>query len=117
MRTVRGGVVLTPGLGPCRGATLRVRLLDVTRADAPAIQLGEVVVPAVDYDARSEVVVPFEVGAPDWDRGASVTVSAHLDRSGDGNVVVGDALTTRHYEVGVQSEDDSVLVRLSAVGS
>src|SRR5688572_30017347 len=112
MRTVHGGVVLTPSLGPCRSATLRVRLLDVTQADAPATQLGEVVVPAVDYDATTDVVVPFDVGAPDWESGASVIVSAHLDRSGDGAVVVGDALTTQHYEVGAQSEGDRLLVRL-----
>jgi uncharacterized lipoprotein YbaY len=117
MRTVHGGVVLTPGLGPFRHATLRVRLLDVSRADAPATQLGEVVVPAVDYDATTDVVVPFEVGAPDWDPRSSVTVSAHLDRSGDGDVVAGDALTTQHYEVGGQGEGDRVLVRLTAVGT
>jgi len=116
MRTVHGGVVLTPELGACRGATLRVRLLDVTLADAPATELGEVVVPAVDYDATTERIVPFEVGAPDWEPGTSVIVSAHLDRSGDGDVVVGDALTTQHYEVSDLGEGDRLLVRLTHVG-
>jgi uncharacterized lipoprotein YbaY len=116
MRTIRGGVLLTPQLGRYRNAVLHVRLLDVTRADAPATELDAVTVPAIDYTALTDEVVQFELTAPDWDPATSVSVSAHLDQSGRGDVVVGDALTTQAYDVNNRSDQDSVLVRLTAVG-
>ncbi|MEV5503748.1 hypothetical protein AB0M50_50945 [Nonomuraea fuscirosea] len=95
MPEVQGEVVLTPMLGSFQDATLRVRVLDVTEADAPAGPLAELALPALSYDGSAERRVPFSLPSPAWDPRRTVIVTAHLDRSGTGEVEAGDALTTR----------------------
>ncbi|MGR6920603.1 hypothetical protein ACU635_40745 [[Actinomadura] parvosata] len=95
MPELQGEVVLTPVLGSFQDATLRVRVLDVTEADAPAGTLAELTLPALSYDGNAERRVPFSLPSPAWDARRTVIVTAHLDRSGSGTVEAGDALTTR----------------------
>lgn len=95
MPDLQGEVVLTPVLGSFQDATLRIRVLDVTEADAPATPLAELTLPSVSYDASAERRIPFTLPSPEWDPRQTVIVTAHLDRSGSGEVEIGDALTTR----------------------
>jgi uncharacterized lipoprotein YbaY len=97
MPTLRGTVVLTPSLGRFHDATLHIRVLDVSEADAPAQQLAEVTVSPVTYDAATEETVPFTLSAPAWNPRNTITITAHLDQSGSGEVDAGDALTTQSH--------------------
>jgi uncharacterized lipoprotein YbaY len=111
MTTVTGRVLLTPELGAFVKAVLRVRVLDVTLADAPARELA-VTVQDISYDGKGTLGVPFRLSA-DWAPGRRVVVEAHLDRSGSGVVESGDALTTESLPV--PAEPAPVTVRLRAV--
>ncbi|MER5939732.1 YbaY family lipoprotein [Streptomyces sp. NPDC001928] len=111
MTTVSGRVLLTPDLGSFPRAVLRVRVLDVTLADAPSRELA-VTVQDLTYDGKGTLAVPFRLSA-DWAPGRSVVVDAHLDRSGSGVVESGDALTVRSTPV--PDEPVPVTVRLRAV--
>jgi hypothetical protein len=95
------GVVLIPAeVPPFRSATVRVRLLDVSLADAPSTVLAEQTVLNVGRPAQQEQAVPFTLQADlptDW-RGTLV-VSSHVDVVGDGAVHPGDCVTTRSYPV------------------
>ncbi|MFI7411675.1 YbaY family lipoprotein [Streptomyces sp. NPDC049627] len=111
MATVSGRVLLTPDLGAFEQALLRVRVLDVTVADAPSRELAGTV-QDVSYDGQDTVSVPFELAAR-WGPGQRVVVDAHLDRSGSGVVESGDALTVESLPV--PEEPAPVTVRLRAV--
>ncbi|MFD3308408.1 YbaY family lipoprotein [Streptomyces sp. NPDC058656] len=113
MTTVSGQVLVTPGLGPFRDAVLRVRVLDVTLADAPSHELAATAVEHFTYDGKGTVSVPFRLSAQ-WGPGRRVVVDAHLDRSGSGAVDTGDALAVESLPV--PREEAPVTVRLRAVG-
>ncbi|MGI5499937.1 hypothetical protein [Lentzea sp. CA-135723] len=88
---MRGTVVIPAGTPAFGRAVLRVRLLDVTLADAAAVTKAS-------YDrefsreATGEQRVPFELDGEGGD------VAAHVDVSGDGRVSRGDLVTTRAVE-------------------
>ncbi|WP_367323880.1 YbaY family lipoprotein [Streptomyces sp. HUAS ZL42] len=111
MTTVSGRVLLTPDLGAFSKAVLRVRVLDVTLADAPSQELAATV-QDISYDGKGTLAVPFHLSA-DWTPGRRVVVDAHLDRSGSGVVESGDALTVQSLPV--PEEPAPVTVRLRAV--
>ncbi|SFR25878.1 hypothetical protein SAMN04488564_109119 [Lentzea waywayandensis] len=92
----------TPAFGR---AVLRVRLLDVTLADAPAITKAEHV-SEFSRDDTAEQRLPFHL---DWD-GQALNVAAHVDVSGDGHVRHGDLLSTHAI-----SPADGVVVRVELV--
>jgi putative lipoprotein len=115
MPTVTGGVVLRPALGAFHNAVLHIHLQDVTFADAPARRLKDLRITGVTYDASGEEVVWFTLAAPAWESSRTVLLSAHLDRSGNGRVEPGDAVTTESYPV-PPPVDDPWLLRLTRVG-
>ncbi|MDX3659972.1 YbaY family lipoprotein [Streptomyces sp. ID05-26A] len=101
------GVVVIPAGTPAFGrAVLRVRLLDVTLADAPAVTLAEHV-GEFSRDYTAEQRVPFDFGLAD---GSMLSVAAHVDVSGDGQVRHGDLVTTSAVE-----PSDGVVVRVEPV--
>ena len=75
--------------------TVRVRLEDVSRADAPA----RVVAEAVVREARLAAPVPFALRAPAVDERARYVVRAHVDVDGDGAVGLGDYVSTQSTPV------------------
>jgi hypothetical protein len=87
------GVVVIPAGTPAFGrAVLRVRLLDVTLADAPAVTEAEHV-REFSRDDTAEQRLPFHL-----DGGGDVlTVAAHVDVSGDGQVRHGDLVSTSAF--------------------
>jgi hypothetical protein len=95
-----GVVRIRAGLPTFGSATLRIRLLDVTLADAPASVLVERTTTGIVRPATGEQVIPFALQAflPDTWHG-DLTVAAHVDRVGDGVVHPGDMLSTRSHPV------------------
>ncbi|MCX2948741.1 hypothetical protein [Lentzea sp. NEAU-D7] len=86
------GTVVVPAGTPAFGrAVLRVRLLDVSLADAPAVTKAEHV-SEFRRDDTAEQRLPFDLGLAD---GPVLTVAAHVDVSGDGRVRHGDLVSTR----------------------
>ncbi|MET9224252.1 hypothetical protein [Lentzea sp. NPDC003310] len=98
------GVVVIPAGTPAFGrAVLRVRLLDVTLADAPAVTTAEHV-REFSRDDTAEQRLPFELDGDGGD------VAAHVDVSGDGQVRHGDLVSTAAVQ-----PVDGVVVRVEVV--
>jgi putative lipoprotein len=91
----------------------RVRLLDVSRADASSVTVAETSVPLMG--GAESVVVDFELDAPALDLTASYTLAAHVDMSGSGDLTQGDLLTTRHIDVSPEETDQRYDVPLERV--
>lgn len=92
----------------------RVRLLDVSRADASSVTVAETSVPLVG--GVDSVEVEFELDAPELDPGASYSLAAHVDMSGSGDVTQGDLLTTRHVDVSPGGDAETYDVPLERIG-
>jgi hypothetical protein len=95
------------------GAVARVRLLDVSRADASAVTVAETRV-RLASDARS-AEVDFELEAPALDPGATYSLAAHVDLSSSGDVTQGDLVTTQHIDVAPGDEEPTYDVPLHKV--
>ena len=86
------GVVLIPAGTPAFGrAVLRVRLLDVTLADAPAVTRAEHT-GEFSRDDTGEQRVPFRLAIPSGE--GTLNVAAHVDVHGEGRVCHGDLVST-----------------------
>jgi uncharacterized lipoprotein YbaY len=115
MAVVRGWVELPRGLElPRPVVTLRVRVEDVSRADAPARRLGEA---SIDVDAAAVVrgEIAFSVAAAEPDQGATCSLRAHLDVDADGGVSPGDYVSTERIPVLHASAPPETRVRLRRV--
>ena len=86
--------VLAEGERPPAGSRVHVELRDTTLADAPATVLERV--DAVVGDAPGDALATVELASPPP---ANATVWVHVDLTGDGQVAVGDYVTTRSNPV------------------
>jgi uncharacterized lipoprotein YbaY len=94
-----GRITFEEWAGAFSHATVVVRLVDTTYADAPAEVVAEYVRRDVDFDPRNETGLPFELDGPEPNPRAHYTVEAHIDLDGDGTVSRGDLLTMQSYPV------------------
>jgi uncharacterized lipoprotein YbaY len=95
-------------------ATIRVRLEDVTQADAPAQVVAEQVIPGVSYVGRSEASVSFALESVErLDERARYNLRVHVDIDGTGRVTPGDFITTESYPIhpGARPVELTVFVR------
>ena len=94
---VRGRIVLDEGDQSLEGATLHVVLEEVSRADAPAREVGRVDLAGAVLSASAPI--GFTLAVPKLDPNARYEVRAHLDRSGSRAFSAGDQITTQSYPV------------------
>jgi uncharacterized lipoprotein YbaY len=115
---VEGVIRLPDGAPTFAGATMRVRLLDVTRADAPSRTVAELTVPDVSHSG-SPAGIPFVLPAEGVDPSAHYIVHVHIDVDVDGDqrVSAGDLITTESHPVLTFGHPSRLTVRVRAVGS
>ena len=104
MPTVRGTLEL-PDNAPETAAAVRIRVEDVTRADAGSVIIGEQVLHDVSLPG-----LRFEVPVTGIDPNARYTVRIHVDIAGTGTLSTGDLLTTQHVPVLTRGAPDTVIV-------
>ena len=110
---VRGRIVLDEGDQSLEGATLHVVLEEVSRADAPAREVGRV---DLAGDALSAAApIGFTLAVPKLDPNARYEVRAHLDRSGSRTFSAGDQITTQSYPVLTRGFPSEVQMRLRKI--
>jgi uncharacterized lipoprotein YbaY len=111
MRVV-GAVVIPAGAPLFDSSTVRVKLLDVTMADAPSRVLAEVAIANQRRVTTAEQRVPFTLRVtipPGWN--GDLHVAAHVDLDGDAKVSHGDFISTMSYPVSPLGEE-GYLVRV-----
>ena len=98
---VRGRIVLDEGDQSLEGATLHVVLEEVSRADAPAREVGRVDLAGADLSASAPI-------------GFTLTVPK-LDPSGSRTFSAGDQITTQSYPVLTRGFPSEVQMRLRKI--
>lgn len=116
MRTVRGVFEVPPGERPTGVVRVRVRIEDVSKADAASIVLA-----SVDF----ETTLPLEGGTPlsfevpvdaeQVDERHTYVIRGHVDVSGSGQIEPGDYLTTQVHPVLTEGAGDEVRVELRRI--
>jgi putative lipoprotein len=109
MPTVRGSLEL-PDNAPATAAAVRIRVEDVTRADAGSVIVGEQIL----HDVTLAGLL-FEVPVAEVDPNARYTVRVHVDLAGTGTLDSGDLLTTQHVPVLTHGAPDTVTVPLTPI--
>ena len=88
-----------------RDAIVRVRLLDVSRADASSETVAEQTIRGVSLKAGNAAdSVSFAFAAPELDPSRSYTIAAHVDVNGSGDIEPGDYLTMESVPVTAAAE-------------
>ena len=80
-------------------AVLRIRLLDTTYADAPALVLSELLLPNVAGEANAGRPLAFRVQAEGVNPRSTYTLMAHVSLAGGEKIQPGDYMSTQSYPV------------------
>jgi len=99
------------------GATVHVRLQDVTLADGPARTVAEQTIPNVSHPGTSGGTVAFALRGQGLDMRARYVVRVHVDVDGDGRVSRDDYISTESYPVLTFGHRNRVILRVRRVGS
>lgn len=105
-----GTITFAEGPGPPAGATVHVRLEDVTMQDAPSVLVSQADLP---YTGASSI--PFQLSVPELDPRADYSLSVHVDIGDTGQVHSGDFITMESNPVTPSSLSDDCQVRVKLV--
>jgi uncharacterized lipoprotein YbaY len=108
-RVVRGAIAFEAGAPALRGATVYIRLEDVTEADAPSRLVAQEVLRGISKPSRGGQI-PFEMRTGGIDERASYNVSVLVDLDGDGRPSRGDFSSVQSYPVLTHSHPSEVSV-------
>ena len=96
---VKGKITFKEGAAPFAGATMYVRLENITVADAASEVVADYVERDVTFDPRTCRDISFAIAGNPPDPRASYAVSVHIDIDGDGEVSKGDFINMQSYPV------------------
>ena len=113
---VKGEISIQPGARAFDHATIHVYLEDSSLADAPAVILAEVVIPAVRHTpALGATHVPFTLGsqqAVKLDERRYYNVRVWVDCNSDGETSHEDLYSDQVYPVLTRGFGDTVIIKL-----
>lgn len=96
---VTGEIVIGADCATFDGATARVELQDVSRADAASRQLAVARLTGVAHRSGAETRIPFEIAGSPANPRARYALRAHIARHAGEEVAVGDLVSTAHIPV------------------
>jgi uncharacterized lipoprotein YbaY len=112
---VSGEILLGSDVRSFSGATVYVRLEDVSHADAAATLVAEQVLRGVSHRARRAERLAFQLPGKSPGGQASYSLRVHVDVDGDGQISPGDYITMESYPVLTHGYPSSVSVRVHRV--
>jgi len=97
-----------------RPGSLRIKVEDVSRADAAARIVAELVIPLEQAPAAG-ATVPFSFTVSEINDSARYCVRAHIDCDNSGQIDAGDLISTQSYPVLTQGNRDNVDIEVQAI--
>ena len=113
MQLVKGTVTFEEDAPPFTGATMYVHLEDTTVVDIASEVVADYVERDVAFVPKTSKALLFAIDGKAPDPRASYTVRVHIDLDGDGEVSLGDFISTQSYPVITfgHPKEISILVR------
>ena len=99
MELVKGKITFEDETQPFTGATIYVRLENITDADTTAQVVADYVQRDVAFDPKTASEFSFSIAGDPPDPRASYAVRVHVDIDGDGEVSKGDFISMQSYPV------------------
>ena len=96
-------------------ATVYVRLVDVSLADAPSKVIAEEVIHNVSIEVGSPRSVSFSIRTSELDDRAVYALTVHVDASGKGAITPGDYITMESFPVSPINSPTHMNVRVRPV--
>jgi len=96
---VKGKITFEEGAPPFTGATMYVRLENITAADTASEVVANYVERDVAFDPKTSSGLSFAIAGGPPDPRASYAVRGHIDIDGDGAVSKGDFISMQSYPV------------------
>ncbi|WP_458209769.1 YbaY family lipoprotein [Haladaptatus sp. NG-SE-30] len=112
---VSGKIIFEPVTPHLAGATIHIRLEDVSIADKASETISEQTLSDVTDDMIEQDGIPFELYGQLPDDKARYIVSVHVDSNDNGEVSQGDFITTESYPVLTFGNPDSLTVRVQRI--
>jgi uncharacterized lipoprotein YbaY len=112
-RLAGGSVIINADPSQLRNATVYVRLEDVSRADAPSRIVAEQVLSGVSFAEGTPL--RFELRGVLPGGSLSCRLRVHVDVDGDGQVSLGDYVSTESYPVTPSTAQADMQVRVHKV--
>jgi uncharacterized lipoprotein YbaY len=114
-QVVRGELAFDGAPVNVAGASLRIVLNDVSRADGAAVAVGEQPISALPHGTTSDASIPFELRVGPLSPRSRYALWAHVDMDRDGQVSVGDFITMESFPV-IAGDTSHLRVRVRRVG-
>lgn len=111
---VAGQVVFDDQGESFRGAILRIKLEDVSRADAVSQEVGHVEIAGCSYEV-GDAPLDFSLTADNIDPNGRYEVRVHLDMNGNGEYSAGDQITMESHPVLTLGYPAKVKVQLRGI--
>ena len=96
---VKGKITFEEAAPPFTGATMYVRLENITAADIASEAVADYVKRDVAFDPKTSSELPFAITCNPPDPRASYAVKVHIDVDRDGEVSQGDFISMQSYPV------------------
>ena len=112
---VKGEIFLEDAQRSFTGATVHVRLEDVSYADAPSRVVTEQMIRDVSHESGTENILNFTLYGDAPDEKGRYIVTVHVDLHGQGRVTRGDYLSMESYPVLTHGRPSQVSVRVREV--
>jgi uncharacterized lipoprotein YbaY len=113
--TVTGTIVFPEHVPEGPPATIHVRVEDVSLADASATVIAGTTLANVTVPPPAGEAVTFAIPVETYDPRKTYGVRVHVDRDGDGQVSVGDLVSTTHHPVLTRGGGTDVSIPVSEV--
>ncbi|MEZ4684205.1 MAG: YbaY family lipoprotein [Caldilineaceae bacterium] len=114
-RLISGEISFEATSNAVAGATVYVRLEDVSRLDAAAILVAETLLPAVALRGQGQDRLHFTLEAALPDPKAHYSLRVHVDVDGDGQISRGDYITMESYPVRPSEAPQPLAIRVREV--
>lgn len=111
---VRGIIIFDEHLKPFSGATVHIRLEDVSLQDASSKLIAERIIRNVSHD-NIDHQIEFVIYGDIVDIQATYSIRVHCDVDNDGRISKGDFVTVQSYPVLTHGYPDNVLVTVKEV--
>jgi putative lipoprotein len=115
MPEVSGTIVFGADLEPFTGATVYVRLEDVSLMDIAAPTVAETILRDVRAGGQAPTQLEFTVAAPPLEPKVRYNVRVHVDVDADGQVSIGDYVSTISHSVKAGVEAARLLIPVTRV--
>lgn len=111
---VTGRIWFDDTAGPFTGAVLRVKLEEISRADAAAREISQAVFPNYSHSADAPPA-DFSIESEQINASHRYEVRVHLDINGNGQYSAGDQITVQSYPVLTKGYPNVIEIRLQQI--